>query len=71
MCDSENHLFYGMDDINEIFIKQPCVMTKQMKICRSSSDEVQIGINEMKYFVSSCMILTIEDGIEDISCFVH
>ena len=60
-----------MDGFKEIFIKQPCVMTKQMKICSFSSDVVQIGINEMKYFVSSCMILTVEDGNVDIGCFVH
>jgi len=40
-------------------------MRRQMKICSCSSDEVQKDISEMKYFVLSCMILTVEDGIVD------
>ena len=37
-------------------------MTRQMKISRSSSDEVKPGINEMKYFGSICVILTEYSG---------
>ena len=40
-------------------------MRQQMKICSCSSDEVQKVISEMKYFVFSCMILTVEDEIVD------
>ena len=50
--------------LKEIFIKQLSVKTKQMKIC-SCSSEVQNDISEMQYFVFSCTILTVEDGIKD------
>jgi len=36
-----------------------------MKICSCSSEEKEKDISEMKYFVFSCMMLTVEDGIVD------